>query len=174
MLFPHPTIIARPHLSYRAPKRFFDLYDESDIPLPLHRRPSPTAPAISYSHSCQVDTHTTTRDEDERVALEHMGLGIYDTVVNAEEPKPATASNLEDGPKCALEVMHRSVDEFGNNGTSLVEINLDDGSVRDLRRAYYATISFMDSQLGRVLAVMEETGLVNDTIITFIGKLLSV
>ena len=36
-------------------------------------------------------------------------------------------------------------------------------------RAYYAVISFMDSQLGRVLDALEEFGLANNTIVTFIG-----
>jgi hypothetical protein len=52
---------------------------------------------------------------------------------------------------------------------SSIEINTNLTSVRELRRAYYAVISFMDSQLGRVLDVLESTGLSNSTIVTFIG-----
>ena len=41
--------------------------------------------------------------------------------------------------------------------------------MRELRRAYYAVTSFMDSQLGRVLDALNDTGLAEDTIVTFIG-----
>ena len=147
----HAMGLKRPHLSYRAPKKYFDLYDRESIPLPVHRRPSPTAPPISYSHSCQVDTHTT--NDVERVAMQHMGSAVF-------ESQQAT--------KCKQELMNRTL-EFNKTAVSYIEINTDDQSVRDLRRAYYAVISFMDSQLGRVLDTMEETGLMDSTIITFIG-----
>ena len=39
----------------------------------------------------------------------------------------------------------------------------------ELRRAYYSVVSFMDSQLGRVLDALEETGLRNSTAIVFWG-----
>ena len=41
--------------------------------------------------------------------------------------------------------------------------------VRELRKAYYATVSLMDAQLGRVLDTLESTGLDKNTIVTFIG-----
>ena len=45
----------------------------------------------------------------------------------------------------------------------------DPRSVRELRRAYYATISLMDAQLGVVLDELEELGLDSNTVVTFIG-----
>eukprot|EP00054_Salpingoeca_dolichothecata_P035008 m.4292 g.4292 ORF g.4292 m.4292 type:complete len:519 (-) comp4965_c0_seq1:67-1623(-) len=39
----------------------------------------------------------------------------------------------------------------------------------ELRRAYYAAVTFMDSQLGRVLDALESTGLRNDTVVVFWG-----
>ena len=41
--------------------------------------------------------------------------------------------------------------------------------VQQLRLAYYAVITFMDSQLGVVLDALESNGLAHNTIITFIG-----
>lgn len=38
-----------------------------------------------------------------------------------------------------------------------------------LRRGYYASVSWMDSQLGRVLDALDETGLSNSTWVTFVG-----
>ena len=49
----------RPHLSYRAPKSFFDMYNLDDIELPVHPRPSDTAPGIAYSHSCQLNSNSS-------------------------------------------------------------------------------------------------------------------
>lgn len=40
----------RPHLSYRAPQKYFDLYNLSDIPLPVHPKPSASMPAWGFSH----------------------------------------------------------------------------------------------------------------------------
>ena len=40
---------------------------------------------------------------------------------------------------------------------------------RELRRAYYATISFMDHQVGRVLKAVEDNGLADNTVIMLIG-----
>ena len=40
----------RPHLSYRAPTKYFDMYELSKIPLPVHPRPSTSMPAIAFSH----------------------------------------------------------------------------------------------------------------------------
>ena len=53
---PQPFFLAvgfkRPHLTYKAPTRFFDMYPLQSIALPQHTGPSPSWPAISTSHSC--------------------------------------------------------------------------------------------------------------------------
>ena len=41
--------------------------------------------------------------------------------------------------------------------------------MRELRRAYYAAISFMDHQVGRVLGAIEEAGLADNTVVMFVG-----
>ena len=41
--------------------------------------------------------------------------------------------------------------------------------MRELRRAYYAAISFMDHQVGRVLSAIEEAGLADNTVVMFVG-----
>ena len=40
---------------------------------------------------------------------------------------------------------------------------------RELRRAYYAAISFMDHQVGRVLSAIEDAGQADNTVVMFIG-----
>ena len=41
--------------------------------------------------------------------------------------------------------------------------------VLDLRRAYYAAVSYVDAQLGRVISALNDLGLGNNTIISFWG-----
>jgi hypothetical protein len=60
----HACGFKRPHLSYRAPTKYFDMYDLEKIPLPLHPLPAPSAPPISYSHNCINDNHAA-EDGDE-------------------------------------------------------------------------------------------------------------
>jgi len=59
---------------------------------------------------------------------------------------------------------------FANESeTSQVEIITNDTTVRELRRAYWATISLMDYALGKVLDELTSLGLDENTIVTFIG-----
>src|SRR5690606_6657707 len=82
-----------------APKRFFDLYDVEQIPLPADFAPTVKLPA-----------------------------GV---------------------PPVALT---RSGDLFISREASAAQ-------AREVRRAYWAAVSFVDAQVGRVLAALQETGL---------------
>ena len=53
---------------------------------------------------------------------------------------------------------------FGNINTTFPE-----QKVKDMRRGYYATISYVDAQLGKVLQAVEDFGLSNSTIVSFWG-----
>lgn len=48
-------------------------------------------------------------------------------------------------------------------------MNMDERMIREARRGYYASTSFMDDQLGRVLDGMEKLGLMENTVIVFWG-----
>ncbi|MCA9116510.1 MAG: sulfatase [Planctomycetaceae bacterium] len=48
-----------------------------------------------------------------------------------------------------------------------VQLNLPDETAREVIQAYYASITFADAQLGRILDALEETGLDQNTIILF-------
>ena len=52
----------------------------------------------------------------------------------------------------------------GNYNTTL-----PDKKVLELRRAYYCSVTWMDSQVGRVLDTLERVDLTNNTIISFLG-----
>ena len=47
------------------------------------------------------------------------------------------------------------------------QINLDDLTIKTIKEAYYATTSFVDAQIGKVLNKLKETGLDKNTIVIF-------
>ena len=47
------------------------------------------------------------------------------------------------------------------------QINLDDLTIKTVKEAYYATTSFVDAQIGKVLNKLEETGLDKNTIVYY-------
>ena len=56
---------------------------------------------------------------------------------------------------------------YGHGG--LNETFIPDPMVRELRRAYYATVSYIDDMVGRVVSGLQEEGLDNNTVIVFWG-----
>ena len=74
-------------------------------------------------------------------------------------PRVAFSQN---GEMCGMDDVQCEKDE---NGYELVP----ESRHAELRRAYYAAVSFMDSQLGRVLDALEETGLDQNTAVVFWG-----
>jgi iduronate 2-sulfatase len=67
------------------------------------------------------------------------------------------AEDRADIPEAALESGHREQDE------------MTDDLRRRARQAYAASISFMDAQVGRVIAALDRLGLADDTIVVFTG-----
>ena len=94
----------KPHTPYVAPKKYFDLYDLSEITVP-------------------------------RIPEDYL-----DTL-----PEPA----------------RKSVTAFKP------QIDLPEEMARQAIHAYYATISFVDAQIGRVMDALEDLGLKEDTIVLF-------
>lgn len=60
-------------------------------------------------------------------------------------------------------------DEFRENADLFAGRSFTAQEAREAMRAYYACVTYMDAQLGRVLAKLEETGLAQNTIIVFWG-----
>ena len=100
----------KPHSPPSAPRKFFDLYDAKQMPLPPDFAPRPAAPA-----------------------------GFPE-----------------------LSVPRRNADLFIGRDASPDE-------AREMIRAYYASTSFMDAQVGRVLDALERLGLRDNTVIAFWG-----
>ncbi|XP_050395464.1 iduronate 2-sulfatase [Patella vulgata] len=64
----------------------------------------------------------------------------------------------------------RSYHDIGAlNVTGNLNTTLPDQIVKDLRRAYFSSVTFVDAMVGEVLAEVEKLNLMDDTIISFIG-----
>src|SRR5256884_5922010 len=100
----------KPHSPPTAPKKFFDLYDVNQIPLPVDFNTHPQAPP-----------------------------GFPD-----------------------VSIPHRNADLFIGRDASPTE-------AREMIRAYYASTSFVDAQVGRVLGELDKLNLRDKTIIVFWG-----
>ena len=101
---------SKPHSPPTAPKKFFDLYDASKIPLPPDFANRPAAP--------------------------------------------------EGFPE--ISIARRNTDLFIGRDAS-------EEQAREMIRAYYAAVSFMDAQVGRVLEALDRLKLREKTIVVFFG-----
>lgn len=106
----------KPHLPFNAPKKYWDLYDESTIKL----TPSPHVP----QHINSASLHES--------------------------------SEFNNGYKS------------GDEKASLSK-PVSDAYARKLRHAYYAGISYIDAQIGKVLTALKESGLEKNTIVVLWG-----
>jgi len=102
----------RPHLPFNAPRRYWDLYDETSF-------------ALSDGLQSQI------QEVPSLAAHSHRELGGYRDVSATE---------------C-----------------------LDDEQTRHLRHGYYACVSYVDAQVGRVLDALEQLQLDDDTIVVIWG-----
>lgn len=105
----------KPHLPFVSPKKYWDLYEESEIPL----------------------------------------------------------SPMKDIPeKCNLVTLHGSGEfngyQLGEEKASLKK-NVSDDYARKLRHAYFACVSYVDAQVGKVLQALEESGEADNTIVILWG-----
>ncbi|HSH93278.1 MAG TPA: sulfatase-like hydrolase/transferase [Roseimicrobium sp.] len=101
----------KPHLPFVAPKKYWDLYDRSKMPLATFRNPPDGAPAYAPQFGGELRQYSDIPDV---------------------------------GP-------------------------LNDDLQRTLIHGYYAAMSYMDAQLGRLIAALDETGLSKKTIIILWG-----
>jgi arylsulfatase A-like enzyme len=102
----------KPHLVFAAPEKYWDLYDEQDITLPVPKNLAEGSPAFAMDRYC---------------------LNQYDW----EHDDPL--------------------------------VPFSDDYARMIRHAYYASSSFVDAQVGRVLDALKESGREEETIVLFVS-----
>ena len=85
--------------------------------------------------------------------------------------------NAEDLPLASRDSLPEGAPEFAGHGSGEIRRYTDqpgrgpipDANARRMRHAYYACISFIDAQIGRVLAALDESGLAENTIVALFG-----
>lgn len=105
----------KPHLPFTAPKKYWDLYHEEEIPL-------------SQVPDLPKNVHQT--------SLQKMG----------------EFNSYEEGDEIAT-----------------LDSRLSDKYARKLRHAYYASVSYVDAQIGKVLDELDRLGLAEKTIVVLWG-----
>jgi len=50
-----------------------------------------------------------------------------------------------------------------------INVTFPDWKIKQIRRAYYASVSYMDSQMGRILTELEDLELASNTVVAFLG-----
>ena len=58
-----------------------------------------------------------------------------------------------------------SKESIGNDLLGQINVTLPDSKTKELRRAYYATVSYIDHEIGRVLDNLEQLGLADNTVV---------
>ena len=101
----------KPHLPFNAPKKYWDLYNESEITLPKNKSFSESAPEIA-NHSWGE-------------------LRYYKDIPKKNQVSDAVAKKLIHG--------------------------------------YYAAVSYMDAQVGKVLKELKDLGLKDNTVVVLVG-----
>lgn len=87
----------------------------------------------------------------------------WDMVDPDKIPMPSPAVAPSGAPDIA---MHESR-EIRGYGTTPQERPFTDDEIRHYRHGYYASITFMDAQIGKILDALEEGGHADDTIVVF-------
>ncbi len=128
----------RPHLPFVAPKRWFDLYtpDASWLLSPEHRRPPRGAPLMAWFNSD----------------------GYVGTAKNQGLAMPVRPKSVEEGMAWAGYEL-RSYTGVPNHGP------VPDSTQLEILHAYRACVSYVDAQIGRLLAELDALGLRDDTIV---------
>lgn len=99
--------LRRPHLPFSAPERYWAMYDDIEMPLPLNPDAPENVPTIAMHNSAELRGYTDVPD---------------------------------DGP-------------------------IDDATIRRLVQGYYASTTYIDAQIGRLLDELDVLGLTSNTIV---------
>jgi len=106
----------KPHLPFTAPKKYWDLYNEADMPIANNAYPPINAPLFAVNGDVELRNYDDQRDL----------------------PKPT-------------------------------EPPLSKKRQQELIHGYYASVSYMDAQIGRLMKALDSLGLTNNTIVVFWG-----
>ena len=99
-----------------------------------------------------------------------LGMGYYRPHV----PFVAPRKWFEMYPKASIKLPHGPADDMDDIPNIALTIKppnygLLESDLKDCKRAYYASVSFVDSQVGRLLEALERLGLAENTVVVFVS-----
>ena len=159
-------------------------WDEPDARLEWYHNASSILQAGPCGRSNQLDY-------DEEVMFKSTQY-IWDHVRQPEDKRPfcLTVSlthphdpytitkkywNLYEGVDIDLPKIRMPKEELDTHSKRLMkvcdlwDVNLTDDQIKQAKRAYYGSVSYVDDCIGRLLETLEEAGLADDTIVIFSG-----
>lgn len=92
---------------------------------------------------------------------------LYDTTEIEVSPNPERPQGIQEGALHPSNEMFRNYGPHESKGGAGVQI--DTTYARKLRRAYFASVSYVDAQVGKVLDALKELGLSENTIVVVWG-----
>jgi arylsulfatase len=96
----------------------------------------------------------------------HHGFGAPEEYVRRYDDVELPEVNTRDGELEDKPEIQQHTSLHGGGGMPSCA-DLDEQQLDQLRRAYYAMVSLVDDEVGRILAVLDEEGLAEDTIVVF-------
>ncbi len=135
----------RPHLPFVAPSRYFDLYpdDSAYYLIPENAQPPADAPLPGFYNSSNY------------------------------APLPGKKSRWPVAPVLTPESREQALAFAGYELRSYRNVppqgDIDEATVRQLRLSYMACVSYVDAQIGRLLAGLRDSGLAENTVVIFLS-----
>ena len=149
---PQPFFLAvgfhKPHVPWYAPSRYWDYYPEDNITLAPHRFKPVGAPNIAMQDVMRAWAHP--KDKSKPLSCRYTDL---------------CAQLWPGGP---------DVNKSGAGGTLTPDFPFDnttypDWKAKELRRAYWAAVSYTDANIGLVLDALHASPFANSTIVALWG-----
>jgi iduronate 2-sulfatase/deleted-in-malignant-brain-tumors protein 1 len=169
---PPPFFLAvgfhKPHIPWYAPAHYWDLYPNTSIDLAPRKFKPIGVPNIAMQDDLR--TWSTPSKSADPFSCKWVDLcGEFDRF---RHPQPHLPPNHDhDGRDHAGEVYPGGPDAAGRPGISkhmpYDNTTLPDWKAAELRRAYWATVSYTDSNVGRVIDALDASPFVQKTIIAF-------
>jgi predicted AlkP superfamily pyrophosphatase or phosphodiesterase len=145
----------------------YDLYDLDSIEMPRRQIPPAGMPRPAWSNSGELFAYGDVHDIANKTGLEPNQVGVPARGGTCECWKSGSITQRRRPMRaCGIESQRRTPNFLF---ASLPQQTLPETKVKELRRAYYAAYSHMDSQLERVLDRLLASKFANNTVISFWG-----
>lgn len=146
---------SKPHLPFVAPRKYWDLYDPVDVRLAPNPGPPFAVPAVAMPFPAAKLDRTANSGGPFFAPAVERSVGFNELSDYPKDVEVPFASAVTPGGKFVYDLPQ----------TGLVTR----AQAVQLRRGYYACISYVDALMGKVLAELERLDLARDTIVVLLS-----